>query len=150
MIVVPAIDVRGGKVVRLKQGRLQEEKVYGADPSEVARHWAAEGAPEARGVHLGGHSFGVDSPLQRRLGGVARGFLLRRWGVLRSMAAPRALAHEAAVVGWGMVRHRTLLPLRARIEGWRLAEGDQRVLPRGAVDERIGFRESLRRLRSAR
>ena len=32
MIVVPAIDVRGGKVVRLKQGRLQEETVYGADP----------------------------------------------------------------------------------------------------------------------
>lgn len=44
MIVVPAIDVRGGKVVRLKQGQLQEEKVYGTDPAEAARHWEAEGA----------------------------------------------------------------------------------------------------------
>ena len=35
MIVVPAIDMRGGKVVRLKQGQLQEETVYGSDPAEV-------------------------------------------------------------------------------------------------------------------
>jgi phosphoribosylformimino-5-aminoimidazole carboxamide ribotide isomerase len=52
MIVVPAIDVRGGRVVRLKQGRLQEEKVYGADPSEVARHWATEGAARLHVVDL--------------------------------------------------------------------------------------------------
>jgi phosphoribosylformimino-5-aminoimidazole carboxamide ribotide isomerase len=52
VIVVPAIDVRGGKVVRLKQGRLQEETVYGADPSEVARHWEAEGAARLHVVDL--------------------------------------------------------------------------------------------------
>jgi phosphoribosylformimino-5-aminoimidazole carboxamide ribotide isomerase len=44
MIVVPAIDVRGGKVVRLKQGQLQEEQVYGSNPAEAARRWEAEGA----------------------------------------------------------------------------------------------------------
>lgn len=49
MIVVPAIDVRAGRVVRLKQGRLQDEQVYGADPSEVARRFEAEGA---RRLHL--------------------------------------------------------------------------------------------------
>lgn len=49
MIVVPAIDVRDGKVVRLKQGRLQEEQVYGSDPAEVARRWEAEGAAR---IHL--------------------------------------------------------------------------------------------------
>ena len=31
MIVVPAIDVRAGRVVRLKQGRLQDETVYGSE-----------------------------------------------------------------------------------------------------------------------
>lgn len=52
MIVVPAIDIRGGKVVRLKQGQLQEEKVYGSDPMEVARRWEAEGAVRLHVVDL--------------------------------------------------------------------------------------------------
>jgi phosphoribosylformimino-5-aminoimidazole carboxamide ribotide isomerase len=52
VIVVPAIDVRGGKVVRLKQGRLQEEQVYGSDPAEVARRWEAEGAARLHVVDL--------------------------------------------------------------------------------------------------
>src|SRR5688500_9382590 len=52
MIVVPAIDIRGGKVVRLKQGQLREEKVYGADPMEAARRWEAEGAARLHVVDL--------------------------------------------------------------------------------------------------
>lgn len=52
MIVVPAIDVRHGRVVRLKQGQLQEEKVYGADPAEAARGWEAQGAARLHVVDL--------------------------------------------------------------------------------------------------
>jgi phosphoribosylformimino-5-aminoimidazole carboxamide ribotide isomerase len=52
MIVVPAIDLRGGKVVRLKQGRLQDTTVYGDDPAEVARQWEAEGAVRLHLVDL--------------------------------------------------------------------------------------------------
>lgn len=52
MIVVPAIDIRGGKVVRLKRGRLQEETVYGTDPVEAARRWEAEGATRLHIVDL--------------------------------------------------------------------------------------------------
>jgi len=52
VIVVPAIDVRGGKVVRLKQGQLQEEQVYGSDPAEAARRWEAEGAARLHLVDL--------------------------------------------------------------------------------------------------
>lgn len=52
MIVVPAIDVRNGRVVRLKQGRLQDEQVYGADPAEVARRFEAEGAQRLHVVDL--------------------------------------------------------------------------------------------------
>ena len=43
MIVVPAIDVRRGRVVRLHQGRPEDETIYGNDPAEAARRWAAEG-----------------------------------------------------------------------------------------------------------
>lgn len=112
--------------------------------------WFVAAASDARGIHLGGHSFGVDSPLQRRLSGVARGFLLRRWRVLRSRAAVRALVFDAIVVVWGLVRHRTLVPLTSRIAGWRLARGVTSPVPSGVVDRRIGFAEALRRLRSAR
>jgi phosphoribosylformimino-5-aminoimidazole carboxamide ribotide isomerase len=49
MIVVPAIDLRAGKVVRLKQGRLSDETIYGNDPAEVARQWEAQGAER---IHL--------------------------------------------------------------------------------------------------
>ena len=52
MIVIPAIDLRGGKVVRLKQGELQEEKVYGSDPVGCARFWEGEGAPRLHIVDL--------------------------------------------------------------------------------------------------
>ncbi len=49
MIVVPAIDIRAGRVVRLRQGQLQEEKVYGSDPCAAARHWERQGAKR---IHL--------------------------------------------------------------------------------------------------
>ncbi|MFI5008196.1 MAG: 1-(5-phosphoribosyl)-5-[(5-phosphoribosylamino)methylideneamino]imidazole-4-carboxamide isomerase [Solirubrobacterales bacterium] len=49
MIVVPAIDIRGGRVVRLRQGQLQEETVYGSDPAEAARRWEGQGAKR---IHL--------------------------------------------------------------------------------------------------
>jgi phosphoribosylformimino-5-aminoimidazole carboxamide ribotide isomerase len=49
VIVVPAIDIRGGRVVRLRQGQLQEETVYGSDPAEAARRWEGQGAKR---IHL--------------------------------------------------------------------------------------------------
>jgi len=113
--------------------------------------WQAAEAPAARAVHLGGATAGVDSPLQRELAGFARGFLLRRYGILRSRAAPRALAIDAMVVAWGLIRHGTLLPLRARWRGWRAAgKGARLPLPAETVEPAIGFVESLRRLRKAR
>jgi phosphoribosylformimino-5-aminoimidazole carboxamide ribotide isomerase len=52
VIVVPAVDIRAGKVVRLKQGRLQDETVYGSDPVEAARRWEAAGAARLHVVDL--------------------------------------------------------------------------------------------------
>jgi phosphoribosylformimino-5-aminoimidazole carboxamide ribotide isomerase len=49
MIVVPAIDLRHGRVVRLHQGRAQEETVYAVDPADVARRFESEGAQR---IHL--------------------------------------------------------------------------------------------------
>lgn len=52
MIVVPAIDLRAGKVVRLKQGRLEEVSVYGHNPVAVARSWEVQGAARLHVVDL--------------------------------------------------------------------------------------------------
>lgn len=117
-----------------------------------AAGWEAAEAPEARAVHLGGATVGIDSPWQRELAGFARGFVLRRYGVLRGASAGRALCFEALVVGWGLARHRTLVPLRARGRGWRAAGGGDatRPVPPGVVDPRIGWGEVFRRLRAGR
>jgi len=49
MLIIPAIDIRGGKCVRLLRGEYDRETVYGDDPSAMARRWIAQGA---RFLHL--------------------------------------------------------------------------------------------------
>lgn len=132
-------------------GRL---RAYGEDVDLGLRllleGWTATAAPGARGAHLGGASIGVDSPLQRELGGFARGFLLRRYGVLRTRACARALLFEAFVVGWGLAAHHTSVPLRARARGWRAGAGERLPIPPQAIDHTITARDALWRLRHAR
>lgn len=52
--VIPAIDLRGGKCVRLYQGDYDRETVYGEDPAEVALRWQSAGAPRLHVVDLDG------------------------------------------------------------------------------------------------
>ena len=51
MIVVPAVDLRGGHVVRLRQGRADQQTVYGL-PADAARRWQDEGARRLHVVDL--------------------------------------------------------------------------------------------------
>jgi len=53
-LVYPAIDLKGGKVVRLQQGRADAVTVYGDDPTAVARRWENEGARYLHVVDLDG------------------------------------------------------------------------------------------------
>ena len=62
MIVVPAIDIRRGRVVRLVQGRAHDETVYGTEPAEVARRWEAEGAERIHVVDLDAAIDGLQQP----------------------------------------------------------------------------------------
>jgi phosphoribosylformimino-5-aminoimidazole carboxamide ribotide isomerase len=54
MIIYPAIDLRGGQVVRLRQGRADEQVTYSDDPAAVAARWQAEGATWLHVVDLDG------------------------------------------------------------------------------------------------
>ena len=51
MLVVPSVDIRRGRCVQLRGGRLAEEKIYG-DPIEWAERWVGEGAPLLHVVDL--------------------------------------------------------------------------------------------------
>ncbi len=54
MILLPAIDIRGGKAVRLRQGDFAQETVYNDDPLEAARSWAEAGARFLHVIDLDG------------------------------------------------------------------------------------------------
>ena len=54
MLVIPAIDIKSGRCVRLFQGRADRETVYSEDPAAMARKWAGEGAELLHVVDLDG------------------------------------------------------------------------------------------------
>jgi len=54
MIIFPAIDIRGGKCVRLRQGRADQETVFGDDPAAMGRRWQEAGAQWLHVVDLDG------------------------------------------------------------------------------------------------
>lgn len=58
MQILPAIDLRGGQCVRLRQGDYNQETVFGNDPVAVAQQWAAEGAERIHLVDLDGAKAG--------------------------------------------------------------------------------------------
>ena len=63
MIVIPAIDLKGGRCVRLVQGDLARETVYGEDPVAMARRWEGEGAARLHLVDLDGAVVGKPAHL---------------------------------------------------------------------------------------
>jgi phosphoribosylformimino-5-aminoimidazole carboxamide ribotide isomerase len=54
MLLIPAIDLKDGRCVRLKQGNMENETVFSEDPGEVARHWVEMGAERIHLVDLNG------------------------------------------------------------------------------------------------
>jgi len=64
MIVIPAVDLRGGRCVRLREGRADAETVFSEDPVAMAERWAAQGARRLHVVDLDGAFAGA--PGRRR------------------------------------------------------------------------------------
>jgi len=54
MIIIPAVDIKQGKCVRLLQGRMEETTQYSEDPLKIAQRWEAEGASLIHVVDLDG------------------------------------------------------------------------------------------------
>lgn len=54
MLLIPAIDLKDGHCVRLKQGEMDDATVFSDDPAAMARHWLAQGARRLHLVDLNG------------------------------------------------------------------------------------------------
>jgi phosphoribosylformimino-5-aminoimidazole carboxamide ribotide isomerase len=103
----PAIDIRGGRCVRLRQGDFDQEMVFGDDPVAVARRWVEQGADRLHLVDLDGAKHGrpINSDVIRAIvqtagvpcqlgGGLRTDSHLRdvfNWGVERAILSTRAL-----------------------------------------------------------
>lgn len=99
MIVIPAIDLRGGRCVRLLQGDFASETVYGDDPLAMARRWQDAGAPYLHLVDLDGARAG--RPVQAAIiGEIARALTIP----VQAGGGLRALDDIAAALDGGQAR----------------------------------------------
>ncbi len=114
MIIFPAIDLRAGRVVRLRQGRAEDETVYGEDPAVVARRWRSEGAEWLHVVNLDG-AFGEPASanyreLTRIISAVS--IPVQFGGGLRDLASigsAFALGVARVVIGTAVIEHPSLI-----------------------------------------
>ena len=100
MEVIPAIDLRGGRLVRLAQGDYSRETVYGEEPARVAAAFAAAGAPRVHVVDLDGARAGDPAH-----DGVIREILEATRGVpVQTGGGVRSARRIAELLEWGADR----------------------------------------------
>ena len=120
MILLPAIDIRDGKAVRLERGDFARETVYVDDPLEAARTWVEAGARMLHVVDLDGAREGEPQNLDhlRRITSELT-VPVQYGGGLRSLVAVReALAAGAARVVVGTAAYRDLEFLDEIVQTW--------------------------------
>jgi phosphoribosylformimino-5-aminoimidazole carboxamide ribotide isomerase len=140
MIIIPAVDIKDGKCVRLVQGRKEDETVFADDPAAMANRWAQAGAELIHVIDLDG-AFEkspqnldaiknilqtVDTPIQLG-GGIRNEQTVRRFlemGVERVIIGTEAIRHPEFVERISMIYPgRIVVGIDARkglvaIEGW--------------------------------
>ena len=136
MILYPAIDIRGGKAVRLTRGRYEDETVYHDDPLAAALSWVQAGARFLHVVDLDGAREGVPAALGHlsRIAAEA-GVPIQYGGGLRDPGAVRAALEagaERVIVGTAALRdvdfldeivaaHGTRVVVSVDVRGGRIA-----------------------------
>jgi len=134
MIILPAIDLKGGKCVRLRQGRADDVTVYGDDPAAQARDWREQGGEELHVVDLDGAFVGtpqhaaVIAEIIAAFGGP-----VEVGGGLRTSEAVRAVLDAGAaraIIGSAALENPAFLSEVIELFGEKIAVG---------VDARDGF-----------
>ena len=102
--ILPAVDLKGGQCVRLRQGRADDATVYGNDPAAQARDWARQGATWLHVVDLDGAYQGLPVHLDV-IGAMAQAHALAALQVHRRQ--DREIAH-----GYSWLHSMKLLSIR--------------------------------------
>ncbi|MCK5875430.1 MAG: 1-(5-phosphoribosyl)-5-[(5-phosphoribosylamino)methylideneamino]imidazole-4-carboxamide isomerase [Alcanivoracaceae bacterium] len=100
MLLIPAIDLKDGKCVRLRQGRMEDDTVFSDDPVAMARHWVERGARRLHLVDLNGAFAGepVNGGIVKAIAKEFPGLPIQIGGGIRS---PEIIeAYLAAGVQW--------------------------------------------------
>lgn len=132
---IPAIDIRGGRCVRLVQGDYGRETTYGDDPAVMARHWQEQGARRLHIVDLDGARDGVRGnarTIERLIASVR--IPVQVGGGIRSLDAARdvlALGADRVIVGTAAAEHTESL------RDWLAELGAERIVV--SVDARDGY-----------
>jgi phosphoribosylformimino-5-aminoimidazole carboxamide ribotide isomerase len=126
MIIYPAIDIKGGRCVRLTQGRADQETVYAEDPAAVAAEFRAAGAAWVHVVDLDGAFTGEPQnlPVVQKI--AALGMKVQLGGGLRTRAAiERALESGVSrvVVGTRAVESERFVGAVVQAFGEKIAVG---------------------------
>jgi phosphoribosylformimino-5-aminoimidazole carboxamide ribotide isomerase len=124
VILYPAIDIRGGKAVRLLQGDYARETTYDADPVDAAKRWAGEGAEFLHVVDLDGAKAGEPQNLEsvRRIAAAVE-CPIQVGGGLRDEASVSALLDagaERVVIGTAALRDPSFLERVLEVHGERV------------------------------
>jgi phosphoribosylformimino-5-aminoimidazole carboxamide ribotide isomerase len=127
MIILPAIDIRGGRCVRLRQGRFDEETIFDEDPVARARQFEAKGAEWLHVVDLDGAREGEPGNLDlvRAIRKAVR-IKMEVGGGIRSTGAAEEVLEAGAdriVVGTRAVREPKWLEKLARRFAGRIVWG---------------------------
>ena len=118
MLLIPAIDLKEGRCVRLQQGRMQDATVYSDDPVAMAERWAESGCRRLHIVDLDGAFAGrpKNRDLIARMVDAVPGIPVQIGGGIRSPDTARAYFDagvEAVIVGTSAVQDPGFLPLMA-------------------------------------
>ncbi len=99
MLVLPAIDLRGGQCVRLRQGDYNQETVFGGDPVSMGRRWVGQGATYLHLVDLDGARQG------RPVNAASVRAIVEQSGVPCQLGGGlRTTADVDLALGWGVAR----------------------------------------------
>ena len=141
MTIYPAIDIKGGRCVRLLQGRADQETVYAENPAEVAAQFQAAGSTWVHVVDLDGAFEGEPRNLATVQAIAALGMKVQLGGGLRTLAAvERAFGFGVSrvVIGTRAAESESFIAELVKTFGQKIAVGidakDGRVAVKGWVD----------------
>lgn len=166
MLIIPAIDIKDGCVVRLVQGKLDKfKKVYSADPVKTAKHWAKQGAELMHVVDLDGAYSGVAKNIEKAKeiaasvsipvefgGGVRSMETIRELlgaGIARVVLGTKAIQDRGFLAkAAGEFKEKIIVSLDTKaeslaIQGWQDDSGDVKLSEFISILKKAGFKEFI-------